>query len=58
VFRAEGNGPFEKVASLIDVPLYRDAQVEPGKTYRYEVSAVDLLGNESERSEPVIAALQ
>jgi hypothetical protein len=57
VFRAEGNGPFEKVGMLIDVPLYRDTQVEPGKTYRYEVSAVDLLGNESERSEPVTAAL-
>jgi hypothetical protein len=57
VFRAEGNGPFEQVAMLIDVPLYRDAKVEPGKTYRYEVSAVDLLGNESERSEPVTAAL-
>jgi hypothetical protein len=58
VFRSEGNGPFEKVASVIDVPVYRDAQVEPGKTYRYEVSAVDLLGNESARSEPVTAALQ
>jgi fibronectin type 3 domain-containing protein len=57
VFRAEGNGPFEKIASSIDVPLYRDAQVEPGKTYRYEVSAVDLLNNESARSEPVTAAL-
>jgi hypothetical protein len=58
VFRAEGNGPFERVARLIDVPVYRDAQVEPGKMYRYEVSAVDLLGNESARSEPVTAALQ
>jgi hypothetical protein len=57
VFRAEGNGPFERIAMSIDVPLYRDAQVEPGKTYRYEVSAVDLLGNESARSEPVTAAL-
>jgi hypothetical protein len=57
VFRAEGNGPFENIAMLIDVPLYRDAKVEPGKVYRYEVSAVDLLGNESERSEPVTAAL-
>jgi hypothetical protein len=57
VFRAEGNGPFEKIAMLIDVPLYRDAQVEPGKTYRYQVSAVDLLNNESERSAPVTAAL-
>jgi hypothetical protein len=57
VFRAEGNSPFENIAMLIDVPLYRDAKVEPGKMYRYEVSAVDLLGNESERSEPVTAAL-
>jgi hypothetical protein len=57
VFRAEGNGPFERIARLIDVPLYRDAQVEQGKTYRYEVSAVDLLNNESARSEPVTAAL-
>jgi hypothetical protein len=29
---------------------YRDTAVEPGHTYRYSVSAIDLLGHESKRS--------
>jgi len=58
LFRAEGNGAFEKIASLIETPAYTDAKVEMGKMYRYQVSAVDLIGNESARSEPVTASLQ
>ena len=57
VFRSVDGAPFEKVASLIEAPTYSDMNVQPGKTYRYEISAVDLLGNESTRSEPVQAAL-
>ena len=57
VYRSEGAGPAEKIASLIEAPVYSDTKVEPGKTYRYEISAVDLLGNESARSGAVTAAL-
>lgn len=58
VFRSVDNGPFEKVASLIPAATYHDADVQAGKTYRYQVSAVDLLGNPSKRSDPVEATLQ
>jgi hypothetical protein len=35
----------------VNIPAYRDAQVVSGKRYFYLVSAVDLRGNESGRSE-------
>jgi hypothetical protein len=57
VYRAQGDGPFEKIASLIETPAYRDTKVEAAKTYRYQISAVDLIGNESARSEVVTAGL-
>jgi fibronectin type 3 domain-containing protein len=56
VFRSVNGGPFEKIASLIEVPVYSDASVEAGKMYRYAVSAVDLAGNESDRSAPFTPA--
>jgi hypothetical protein len=31
-------------------PAYRDASAQPGQTYRYAVSAIDLTGHESKRS--------
>jgi len=31
-------------------PAYRDASVEPGHSYRYAISAIDLTGHESKRS--------
>jgi fibronectin type 3 domain-containing protein len=57
IFRSVDGAPFEKVASLIEAPTYSDTNVQPGKTYRYSISSVDLVGNESARSEPVQAAL-
>ena len=58
IFRSTGDGPFEKIASLIDAPTYSDSKLEPGKKYRYTVSAVDLTGNESVQAAPVEAAAQ
>ncbi len=58
VYRSVDGGPFEKLAELQPVPAYSDHAVEPGKTYRYEVSAFDRTGNESARSAPVEAGLQ
>jgi len=53
VFRWTQGGEPEKLNStLVQVSSYRDETVEPGKTYFYAVSAVDLRGNESPRSAP------
>ncbi len=50
VFRAVGDGAFERVAQKVTLPAYTDTAVEVGKRYRYVVSAVDRAGNESDRS--------
>ena len=41
--------PFPEVGDLVETPAYSDHAVESGKRYRYAVSAVDQLGNESAR---------
>ncbi len=56
VYRSETNGagtkPVEKLNSeLVKSPSYRDSAVASGTTYTYSVSAVDVRGNESQRSE-------
>ena len=52
VYRGDGNGPAVKLNSeLVKSPAYRDSAVGSGKTYTYSVSAVDVRGNESQRSE-------
>jgi hypothetical protein len=58
VFRSVDNGPFEKIAPLIEFPTFSDSKIEPGKKYRYTVSTVDLTGNESAQSAPVETAAQ
>ena len=51
VFRwVEGGQPQKLNTQLIQVPSYRDEAIERGKQYYYAVSAVDLRGNESQRS--------
>jgi fibronectin type 3 domain-containing protein len=42
----------------VDTPTYSDRNIEHGKTYRYEVTAIDRLGNESPHSAPTEAAFQ
>ncbi|HEY6768507.1 MAG TPA: hypothetical protein VI386_27430 [Candidatus Sulfotelmatobacter sp.] len=52
VYRREGNSTLVRVnAELVKVPAYRDGTVSAGKTYFYSVSAVDVRGNESGKSE-------
>jgi hypothetical protein len=52
VYRHEPGGPPEKLNSdLVKAPAYRDMKVVKGSTYIYSVSAVDVRGNESARSE-------
>jgi hypothetical protein len=51
VFRwTAGAEPHKLNTQLTQVSSYRDEAVEPGKTYFYSVSAVDLRNNESPRS--------
>jgi len=49
--REEGSQPYRINSSLIKTPAYRDPRVQPGKKYFYAVSAVDVRGNESGRSD-------
>jgi len=53
LYRALGDAKLEKIADIQDAPSYSDKKLESGKRYRYAVSAVDRLGNESGPSEPV-----
>jgi hypothetical protein len=53
LYRALGDGKLEKIADIQDAPSYSDGKVESGKRYRYAVSSVDRLDNESNPSEPV-----
>jgi hypothetical protein len=57
VYRAEGDGPFQKIASLVAAPAYSDNMVGKSKRYRYAITAVDLVGNESGRSGTAEAVL-
>jgi hypothetical protein len=56
IYRALPDGAFTRVADLVEAPNYSDKNIESGKRYRYAVSSVDQLGNESERSQPVEVA--
>jgi len=51
VYRREAGAPEQKVNSeLAKTPAFRDANVASGHSYIYSVSAVDVRGNESARS--------
>jgi fibronectin type 3 domain-containing protein len=58
IFRSTDNGPFDRIASLVEVPTFSDSKIEAGKKYRYRVSAVDLTGNESGLSNIAEASAQ
>jgi fibronectin type 3 domain-containing protein len=47
----EGEAPVKINSQTVSTPAYRDSAVASGKKYFYSVSAVDLRGNESARSE-------
>jgi len=52
VYRHEpGSTPEKMNSDLVKAPAYRDMKVVQGRTYIYSVSAVDVRGNESARSE-------
>jgi hypothetical protein len=52
IFRHEaGAGPVKINAELVKTPAFRDMNVASGREYVYSVSAVDVRGNESTRSQ-------
>ncbi|MGA8493520.1 MAG: hypothetical protein WB711_24075 [Terriglobales bacterium] len=52
VFRHQaGTEPMKLNTELVKMPAFRDMNVASGKTYIYSVSAVDVRGNESARSQ-------
>lgn len=53
VYRAVDGGAFDRQGDLVMLPAYSDHNVEHGKTYRYEINAVDQKGNPSAKSAPV-----
>jgi len=52
IYRAEGAGEFVKIGDTQQAPNYSDRQIHPGVRYRYAVSSVDKVGNESAQSPP------
>lgn len=49
--REEGSAALKLSSELVKAPAYRDMNVLPGQRYIYSVSAVDVRGNESAKSE-------
>ena len=54
VYRAFENNAFERIKEMQESTSYSDRNIEPGKHYKYAVTAVDRSGNESKMSEPVV----
>lgn len=52
VYRSTNGGDFVRQGDLTNVPTFNDHNVEHGKSYRYEITAVDQKGNESAKSQP------
>lgn len=58
VFRREADAEPVKINStLVKTPAFRDMNVTSGKNYSYSVSAVDVRGNESGRSQETMEAV-
>lgn len=53
VYRSVNGGPAELLADNVEAPSYSDKKVTGNQTYRYSVTAVDQVGNESGKSQVV-----
>jgi hypothetical protein len=58
VYRSVDGGEFQRVSDLVEVPAYSDHDIQAGKRYRYAITAIDQVGNESARSAPGGATAQ
>jgi hypothetical protein len=52
VYRAGSDGEWKRISGPqpLEGPAFRDQRVEPGHSYQYAVTAIDLTGHESNRS--------
>jgi hypothetical protein len=50
LYRSTDGGPYQRIGDLVNVPTFSDHSIQPAKTYRYRVSAIDLLNHESDKS--------
>jgi len=58
VYRREGNQEWTRLNTApLATPSYRDGNVAAGRSYTYAVTAVDVHGNESARSQPAEEAV-
>jgi hypothetical protein len=48
----EGGSPSKITTASLKTPTWRDSSVAPGRRYFYAVTAIDIRGNESPRSQP------
>jgi hypothetical protein len=55
IYKSVDGGPFVRLNDLMTLPAFSDKDVQAGKKYRYEVSAVDVRNLESTPSNPVEA---
>lgn len=53
IYRAAGEAQFARIGGPVESPAFSDKTIEPGRLYRYAISAVDGAGNESARSTPI-----
>jgi len=53
VYRSVDGGPFDRIADMVAAPSFSDKNIQPGKRYRYAVSAVSQAGTESMQGAPV-----
>jgi hypothetical protein len=53
VYRTSGNQPWTQIGETAGAPAFSDREAARGMTWRYAVSALDRVGNESAKSEPV-----
>lgn len=59
VYRRQENADWRKInAEPLKTPVFRDTDVVRGNEYQYSVSAIDLRGNESQRSEEAIETIR
>ena len=59
VYRRQPLASFQRLnQEILPTPIYRDASVEPGQSYQYGVTAVDLDSNESHYSETLVLEAQ
>lgn len=52
VYRSTNGGDFVQQGDLVNLPTFSDHKVEHGKSYRYEIGAIDQKGNLSAKSAP------